>query len=145
MCNCIIMHAGLGFHCTSKTALMCIYINTVYPYNYYNMFTGSFEYRWFQFSLWCSVINYEAFIIVIWHKCVYCSTTVVPHVTDAIQEWVQRVARIPVDGSGMTPQVCVIEVRVITCTAYISQWVELQLYRWRYTDIVKFHVQSCRT
>lgn len=34
---------------------------------------------------------------------------VVPHVTDAIQAWVQRVARIPVDGSGLTPQVCVIE------------------------------------
>ena len=34
---------------------------------------------------------------------------VVPHVTDAIIEWVQQVARKPVDDSGRTPQVCVIE------------------------------------
>ncbi len=35
--------------------------------------------------------------------------SVVPHISDAIQEWVERVARIPVRGD--TPQVCVIEVR----------------------------------
>lgn len=42
---------------------------------------------------------------------------VVPHVTDAIQEWVERVAAIPVDGSGemiprtssSRPDVCVVE------------------------------------
>ncbi|KAL7981226.1 hypothetical protein Chor_005460, partial [Crotalus horridus] len=34
---------------------------------------------------------------------------VVPHITDAIQEWVMRQARIPVDEDGMEPQVCVIE------------------------------------
>lgn len=34
----------------------------------------------------------------------------VPHVTDAIQEWVERVARIPVDGDEQVPNVCVIEV-----------------------------------
>ena len=36
--------------------------------------------------------------------------SVVPHISDAIQEWVERVARIPVGGG--TPQVCVIEVRI---------------------------------
>ncbi|NXF11107.1 PYRG1 synthase, partial [Smithornis capensis] len=34
---------------------------------------------------------------------------VVPHITDAIQEWVMSQARIPVDEDGVEPQVCVIE------------------------------------
>ncbi|XP_072356867.1 CTP synthase 1 isoform X7 [Scyliorhinus torazame] len=34
---------------------------------------------------------------------------VVPHITDAIQEWVVRQARIPVDTDGAEPEVCVIE------------------------------------
>lgn len=37
---------------------------------------------------------------------------VVPHITDAIQEWVMRQARIPVDDDGIEPQVCVIEVGI---------------------------------
>lgn len=35
---------------------------------------------------------------------------IVPHVTDAIIDWVERVAAVPVDGSNDTPDVCVIEV-----------------------------------
>lgn len=35
---------------------------------------------------------------------------VVPHITDAIQEWVEKVAQVPVDGDGgEAPQVCIIE------------------------------------
>lgn len=34
---------------------------------------------------------------------------VVPHITDAIQDWVERVAHVPVDGRDGTPDVCVIE------------------------------------
>ena len=34
---------------------------------------------------------------------------VVPHVTDAIQDWIERVARIPVDDTGEEPDVCIIE------------------------------------
>lgn len=34
---------------------------------------------------------------------------VVPHITDAIQDWIERVAHIPVDGSDGVPDVCVIE------------------------------------
>ncbi|KAH9622683.1 hypothetical protein KSS87_020632 [Heliosperma pusillum] len=34
---------------------------------------------------------------------------VVPHITDAIQEWIERVAKIPVDGQEGPPDVCVIE------------------------------------
>ncbi|XP_041462371.1 CTP synthase 1-like [Lytechinus variegatus] len=34
---------------------------------------------------------------------------VVPHITNAIQEWVERVAKIPVDGDDQEPEVCIIE------------------------------------
>ena len=34
---------------------------------------------------------------------------VVPHVTDAIQDWVERVAKIPVDDTNEEPDVCMIE------------------------------------
>jgi len=34
---------------------------------------------------------------------------VVPHITDEIQEWIERVASVPSDGSGENPDVCVIE------------------------------------
>ncbi len=36
---------------------------------------------------------------------------VVPHITDAIQEWVERVARISVDDNKAEPDICIIEVR----------------------------------
>ncbi|CAD6191561.1 unnamed protein product [Caenorhabditis auriculariae] len=41
----------------------------------------------------------------------YCGKTVqmIPHLTDAIIDWVERVARIPVDGSSDVPDVCIIE------------------------------------
>lgn len=32
---------------------------------------------------------------------------VVPHITDAIKDWITRVAQIPVDDSGETPDVCI--------------------------------------
>ncbi|MCI02466.1 CTP synthase-like, partial [Trifolium medium] len=34
---------------------------------------------------------------------------VVPHITDAIQDWIERVAKIPVDGKEGPADVCVIE------------------------------------
>ena len=36
--------------------------------------------------------------------------TVIPHVTDAIQEWVERVAMVSISGDDQPPDVCVIEV-----------------------------------
>lgn len=33
----------------------------------------------------------------------------VPHITDAIIEWIERVAQIPVDGTNLPPHVCVVE------------------------------------
>lgn len=34
----------------------------------------------------------------------------VPHVTDMVQSWLKEVSKIPVDGSGMSPDVCLVEV-----------------------------------
>ncbi|CAL3970689.1 unnamed protein product [Diplocarpon coronariae] len=34
---------------------------------------------------------------------------VVPHLTDAIQDWIERVARIPVDDTNEQPDVCIVE------------------------------------
>lgn len=34
---------------------------------------------------------------------------VIPHITDAIQDWIERVAHVPVDGRDGLPDVCVIE------------------------------------
>ena len=44
---------------------------------------------------------------------VYASThtpQIVPHLTNAIQDWIERVSKIPVDDSGEEPDVCIIEV-----------------------------------
>eukprot|EP00617_Octactis_speculum_P028084 CAMPEP_0185753270 /NCGR_PEP_ID=MMETSP1174-20130828/11988_1 /TAXON_ID=35687 /ORGANISM="Dictyocha speculum, Strain CCMP1381" /LENGTH=551 /DNA_ID=CAMNT_0028431029 /DNA_START=192 /DNA_END=1847 /DNA_ORIENTATION=+ len=35
---------------------------------------------------------------------------VVPHITNEVQDWIERVAPIPVDGTGETPDVCMVEV-----------------------------------
>ena len=34
---------------------------------------------------------------------------VVPHITDSIQEWVEKVAKVPVTEDGKEPEVCIIE------------------------------------
>ncbi|KAJ6600002.1 CTP synthase N-terminus-domain-containing protein [Mycena vulgaris] len=34
---------------------------------------------------------------------------IVPHVTNAIQDWIERVAKIPVDDTGEEPDVCIVE------------------------------------
>ncbi|KAF8477598.1 CTP synthase [Kalaharituber pfeilii] len=34
---------------------------------------------------------------------------VVPHITDALQDWIERVARVPVDDTNEEPDVCIIE------------------------------------
>jgi len=40
---------------------------------------------------------------------------VVPHITNAIQEWVERVAKVPVDGFEEEPDVCIVEVKNVVC------------------------------
>jgi len=42
--------------------------------------------------------------------CLFVSSTVVPHISDAIQEWIERVAHQSVDGQDGEPDVCIIEV-----------------------------------
>ncbi len=37
----------------------------------------------------------------------------VPHVTDVVQSWIHEVSKISVDGSGLSPDVCLVEVRII--------------------------------
>ena len=32
---------------------------------------------------------------------------IVPHLTDAVQDWIERVSRIPVDDTGREPDVCI--------------------------------------
>ena len=44
--------------------------------------------------------------------------SVVPHITDAIQNWVERVAKVPVDGDNKQPDCCIIEVRECTTTQF---------------------------
>jgi len=34
---------------------------------------------------------------------------IIPHVTDAIQDWIERVSKLPVDETGREPDVCIIE------------------------------------
>ncbi|KAG8977781.1 CTP synthase ura7, partial [Tulasnella sp. 427] len=34
---------------------------------------------------------------------------IVPHITNAIQDWIERVAKIPVDETGEEPDVCIVE------------------------------------
>lgn len=43
------------------------------------------------------------------YTCIYCFNLVVPHITDAIQEWVEKVAQKPVSETGKIPEVCIIE------------------------------------
>lgn len=41
--------------------------------------------------------------------CIHFPYQVVPHITDEIQDWIERVAMNPVDGKEGPPDVCVIE------------------------------------
>ena len=54
-------------------------------------------------------------------KKIFSMYLVVPHITDAIQEWVERVASIPVDGDAKPPECCIIEVGVVTCISFFSK------------------------
>ena len=44
----------------------------------------------------------------------------VPHKTDAIIEWVERVSQISVDESGEIPEICIVEVRKLICFYRLS-------------------------
>lgn len=57
--------------------------------------------RLFRYVLKGSLVSYHAH-----------SSQIVPHVTNAIQDWIERVAKIPVDESGEVPDVCIVEVSI---------------------------------
>lgn len=44
---------------------------------------------------------------------------VVPHITDAVQEWVMNQAKVPVDDDRREPQICVIEASMEPFRIYI--------------------------
>ena len=46
---------------------------------------------------------------------IYCGIQVVPHITDAIQEWIEHVSLISMDGSEGPADVCVIELGGTMC------------------------------
>lgn len=50
---------------------------------------------------------------------------VVPHITDAVQEWIKRVASIPVDGKEGPADVCVIELG-----GTVGNASQLSAFRW---------------
>lgn len=76
---------------------------------------------------------------------------VVPHITDAIQEWVERVAKVPVSESGRTPEVCIVElggtVGDIESMAFIEAFRQFQ-FRVKKENFCVAHVslvpQVCR-
>lgn len=44
---------------------------------------------------------------------------VVPHITDAVQEWVMNQAKVPVDDDKKEPQICVIEASIEPFRLYV--------------------------
>ena len=57
----------------------------------------------------------------------------VPHVTDAIQDWVERVAAIPVIGDETKPDICVIEVRK-SCKLIPVRFFFFDFFRWPFDN-----------
>lgn len=68
---------------------------------------------------------------------------IVPHVTNEIQDWVERVARIPVDQSGEEPDVCIVElggtVGDIESAAFVEAMRQFQ-FRVGHENFVSIHV-----
>jgi CTP synthase N-terminus len=42
--------------------------------------------------------------------CLISTLQIVPHLVNAIQDWIERVSKIPVDDTGEEPDVCIVEV-----------------------------------
>lgn len=66
---------------------------------------------------------------------------VVPHITDAIQAWIERVAKIPVDESGLEPEVCIIELGGTVGDIESAPFVEaLRQFQFRVENFALIHV-----
>lgn len=57
---------------------------------------------------------------------------VVPHITDAVQEWVMNQAKVPVDDDKKEPQICVIEasMEMISANIYLFNICYCMMNRW---------------
>lgn len=65
----------------------------------------------------------------------------VPHLSDAVQEWLQRAACVPTDGSGEEPEVCLVELGGTIGDMEGAVYVEaLRRLRFRVGDGCFFHV-----
>jgi len=51
---------------------------------------------------------------------------IVPHLTNAVQDWIERVSKMPVDETGEEPDVCIVEVSYhelfFETEAYVLAW-----------------------
>ncbi|KAH8116007.1 CTP synthase [Phellopilus nigrolimitatus] len=68
---------------------------------------------------------------------------IVPHITNAIQDWIERVSKIPVDNTGEQPDVCIIElggtVGDIESAPFIEAMRQFQ-FRVGHTNFALIHV-----
>lgn len=87
----------------SMTVVWTIWLQTLY--------TAYLCHRGHTYCWVCRQLDsFECVTSVVAHpKGLACALQVVPHITDAIQDWIQRVAHVPVDGRPGVPDVCVIE------------------------------------
>lgn len=58
---------------------------------------------WERRCRWDNEVSRKSFVTNIAGK-------IVPHLVNAIQDWIERVSKIPVDDTGEEPDVCIVEV-----------------------------------
>lgn len=83
------------------------------------------------------------YIVLLLLIIIICVLVVVPHITDAIQEWVERVAKVPVSADGNIPQVCIVElggtIGDIESMAFVEAFRQFQ-FRVKRENFVVAHV-----
>ena len=73
---------------------------------------------------------------------------IVPHITNAIQDWIERVSKIPVDESGEEPDVCMVELGgtagVIESAPFVEVMRQFQ-FRVGHDNFASFMFRWCET
>lgn len=54
----------------------------------------------------------------------------VPHATDVVQNWLKEVAKISVDGTGLSPDVCLVEACRVKSLLYNFRQLNDAVFRW---------------
>lgn len=67
---------------------------------------------------------------------------VVPHITDAIQEWVVKQAKVPVDDDDVEPQVCVIEASWTVCL-FVFFYSTIGSTKWLLLTVTSYKALPC--